>query len=96
VVLFHSAIRGALEAFAAEAVALQAAEDVTPGQLAGLVERHRFLRSVCMFHSLSEEEVGQGGHGMVLLHRGRHGGGWSLLHMSNRYQHLEQVLGCDC
>jgi zinc finger-like protein len=57
VVLFHSAIRGALEAFAAEAVALQAAEDVTPGQLAGLVERHRFLRSVCMFHSLSEEEV---------------------------------------
>ncbi|KAF8062684.1 zinc finger protein BRUTUS-like [Scenedesmus sp. PABB004] len=57
IVLFHHSIRGALEVFAAEAAALQAQAGVTPGQLAGLVERHRFLRSVCMFHTASEEEV---------------------------------------
>lgn len=55
--LFHHSIRGALEVFAAEAAALQQQSGVTAGQLAGLVERHRFLRSVCMFHTLSEEEV---------------------------------------
>jgi hypothetical protein len=57
IVLFHHSIRGALEVFTAEAVALQQQAGVTAGQLAGLVERHRFLRSVCMFHTLSEEEV---------------------------------------
>lgn len=36
---------------------LQARSDVTALQLASLVERHRFLRSVCMFHTISEEEV---------------------------------------
>jgi len=56
-VLFHHSIRGALEVFAAEAAALQQQAGVTASQLAGLVERHRFLRSVCMFHTLSEEEV---------------------------------------
>jgi zinc finger-like protein len=57
IVLFHHSIRGALEVFTAEAAALQQQAGVTAGQLAGLVERHRFLRSVCMFHTLSEEEV---------------------------------------
>ncbi|WIA41165.1 hypothetical protein OEZ86_004781 [Tetradesmus obliquus] len=57
IVLFHHSIRGALEVFAAEAAALQQQAGVSAGQLAGLVERHRFLRSVCMFHTLSEEEV---------------------------------------
>lgn len=57
IVLFHHAIRGALEVFAAEAAALQAQAAPSPSALAGLVERHRFLRSVCMFHTLSEEEV---------------------------------------
>jgi hypothetical protein len=57
--LFHHSIRGALEVFTSEAAALQAQAGVTAGQLAGLVERHRFLRSVCMFHTLSEEEVRQ-------------------------------------
>ncbi|KIY98471.1 hypothetical protein MNEG_9490 [Monoraphidium neglectum] len=58
IVLFHESIMGALEAFATEAAALQAAPGgVGAGQLAGLVERHRFLRSVCAFHTHSEEEV---------------------------------------
>jgi hypothetical protein len=57
IVLFHHSIRGALEVFTYEAAALQAQAGVTAGQLARLVERHRFLRSVCMFHTLSEEEV---------------------------------------
>ncbi|GBF95645.1 hypothetical protein Rsub_08627 [Raphidocelis subcapitata] len=58
IVLFHASIRGALEAFATEAAALQSAPGgVSPAQLAGLVERHRFLRSVCSFHTYSEEEV---------------------------------------
>jgi len=58
IVLFHESIKGALEAFATEAAALQAAPGgVSPAQLAGLVERHRFLRSVCAFHTHSEEEV---------------------------------------
>jgi zinc finger-like protein len=56
--LFHASIKGALEAFVAEAAALQAARGgVSAAQLAGLVERHRFLRSVCAFHTYSEEEV---------------------------------------
>ena len=57
IVLFHHSIRGALEVFASEAAALQDQSGVTVSQVAGLVERHRFLRSVCMFHTLSEEEV---------------------------------------
>lgn len=60
IVLFHHSIRGALEVFASEAAALHEQAGVTASQLAGLVERHRFLRSVCMFHSLSEEEVSVG------------------------------------
>jgi hypothetical protein len=59
IVLFHESIRGALEAFAAEAALLQGSGDVGAQQVAGLVERHRFLRSVCMFHTRSEEEVRQ-------------------------------------
>jgi hypothetical protein len=56
--LFHASIKGALEAFVAEAAALQASRGgVSAAQLAGLVERHRFLRSVCAFHTYSEEEV---------------------------------------
>jgi iron-sulfur cluster repair protein YtfE (RIC family) len=58
IVLFHESIKGALEAFATEAAALQAAPGgASAAQLAGLVERHRFLRSVCAFHTHSEEEV---------------------------------------
>jgi len=97
IALFHEGIRGALEAFAAEAEALLAssaseagaapqqqqqqqqqqpqqqtagggprggAPPPPPGpppdaaqQLAALVERHRFLRAVCSFHTSSEEEV---------------------------------------
>eukprot|EP00879_Flechtneria_rotunda_P008507 GHRR01008912.1.p1 GENE.GHRR01008912.1~~GHRR01008912.1.p1 ORF type:complete len:1552 (+),score=616.00 GHRR01008912.1:172-4827(+) len=57
IVLFHHSIRGALEVFASEAAALLQQSGASCGQLARLVERHRFLRSVCMFHTLSEEEV---------------------------------------
>ncbi len=32
-------------------------EPVSTAQLTGLVERHRFLRSVCLFHTASEESV---------------------------------------
>jgi zinc finger protein-like protein len=89
IALFHEGIRGALEAFAAEAEALLAASssdhDISANaaananaanaananaaappppptmdaaqQLAALVDRHRFLRAVCSFHTSSEEEV---------------------------------------
>ena len=77
IALFHEGIRGALEAFAAEAEALLAASSSdhdaanaaanaaappppaldAAQQLAALVERHRFLRAVCSFHTSSEEEV---------------------------------------
>eukprot|EP00887_Chlorella_sp_A99_P004372 scaffold15.g4372.t1 len=55
---FHQAIRSALQSFAAETRTLQTAgAGVTPGQLASLAERHRFIRAVCSFHSASEDEV---------------------------------------
>ncbi|EFN52596.1 hypothetical protein CHLNCDRAFT_138627 [Chlorella variabilis] len=55
---FHQAIRSALHSFAAEARALRAAEGrVTTSQLSALVERHRFIRAVCRFHSASEDEI---------------------------------------
>ncbi len=59
----HAAIRSALSAFADEARALRAAAAGAPGgapapaQLAALVERHRFLRAVCLSHAASEDEV---------------------------------------
>jgi hypothetical protein len=55
----HAAIRSALDAFAAEAAALA----ITGGggarsePLAALVERLRFLRAVCTYHSASEDDV---------------------------------------
>lgn len=58
ILYFHQAIRSALHSFAAETRALQGAEGgVTPPQLQALVERHRFIRAVCLFHSASEDEV---------------------------------------
>jgi len=57
IILIHGAIRSALEAFVAESEVLQAQQDVDPAQISTLVERHRFLRSICHFHALSEEEV---------------------------------------
>ena len=53
----HAAIRSALDAFAAEAAALRAGGGLTAGALAALVERHRFVRAVCAFHSASENDV---------------------------------------
>ncbi|KAK9840584.1 hypothetical protein WJX81_003072 [Elliptochloris bilobata] len=53
----HAAIRSALDAFAAEAAALRAGGGLTSAALAALVERHRFLRAVCAFHSASENDV---------------------------------------
>lgn len=41
IVLFHHAVRGAMEVFASEAAALQQQPGVSASQLAGLVERHR-------------------------------------------------------
>ena len=64
IIYFHQAIRSALASFAEETRALReagAAGGVTPAQLAALVERHRFIRAVCLFHSASEDEVGGGG-----------------------------------
>jgi hypothetical protein len=53
----HEAIRSALTSFVEEARSLQAGGRVSPAGLSALVERHRFLRAVCMFHSASENEV---------------------------------------
>lgn len=55
----HAAIRSALDAFAAGAAALTAAdtERVCADGLAALVERLRFLRAVCTYHSASEDDV---------------------------------------
>ncbi len=36
-----------------------ASEVMSTPQVTALVERHRFLRSVCLFHTASEEEVRQ-------------------------------------
>lgn len=57
IIHIHRTIVRALDEFACEARTLQARSDVTGVQVASLVERHRFLRSVCMFHTISEEEV---------------------------------------
>ena len=55
---FHGAIRGALQGFSADARALQrAGAAVDASQLASLAERHRFLRAVCKFHALAEDEI---------------------------------------
>ncbi len=53
----HAAIRSALDAFAAEAAALRTGGALGAAALAALVERHRFLRAVCAFHSASEDDV---------------------------------------
>ena len=53
----HAAIRTAMEAFTAEARALQKRGGFTSAQLGALVDRHRFLRSVCTYHQASEDEV---------------------------------------
>jgi len=53
----HAAIRSALESFAVEAHSMQGSAKITTNRLKALVEKHRFLRSVCTFHSASEDEV---------------------------------------
>ncbi len=53
----HAAIRSALESFAVEAHSMQGGAQITANRLKALVEKHRFLRSVCNFHSASEDEV---------------------------------------
>ncbi|KAA6419094.1 MAG: hypothetical protein FRX49_10834 [Trebouxia sp. A1-2] len=53
----HAAIRSALESFAVEAHSMQGGAQITANRLKALVEKHRFLRSVCTFHSASEDEV---------------------------------------
>ena len=53
----HAAIRSALESFAVEAHSMQGSAEITTNRLKALVDKHRFLRSVCTFHSASEDEV---------------------------------------
>ena len=53
----HEAIRSALGSFADEARALRANGAIEPQALSALVERQRFLRSVCHFHMSSEEDL---------------------------------------
>lgn len=55
----HAAIRSALESFTDSARALRDADhgEGSSKALEALVERHRFLRAVCVCHSASEEEV---------------------------------------
>ena len=36
---------------------MQGGAQITANRLKALVEKHRFLRSVCTFHSASEDEV---------------------------------------
>lgn len=58
ILYFHQAIRSALSSFAQEARALRDADGGGgSAQLAALVERHRFIRAVCLFHSSSEDEI---------------------------------------
>lgn len=52
----HRSLATALNHFVSEAKSLEF-EDVNSVKLASLVEKHRFLRAVCRFHMLSEEEV---------------------------------------
>lgn len=53
----HTAIRSAMESFASEARELQRKGAFSAAQLSALVDRHRFLRSVCTYHQASEDEV---------------------------------------
>ena len=54
----HAAIRSALDAFASEAASLAGSnESLKPAALGALVERLRFLRAVCSYHSASEDDV---------------------------------------
>ena len=53
----HAAIRSALDAFASEAASLAGSESLKPATLVALVERLRFLRAVCSYHSASEDDV---------------------------------------
>lgn len=54
----HAAIRSALDAFASEAASLAGSnKSLKPAALAALVERLRFLRAVCSYHSASEDDV---------------------------------------
>ncbi len=58
IIHFHRSICDSLADFVRETRSLRAhGREVTAGQLSSLLERHRFLRSVYVFHSLSEEEV---------------------------------------
>lgn len=52
----HRSLSAALNHFVSEAKSLDH-EDVNSSKIASLVEKHRFLRAVCRFHMLSEEEV---------------------------------------
>ncbi|KAK9866277.1 hypothetical protein WJX84_001775 [Apatococcus fuscideae] len=53
----HEAIRSALGSFADEARSLRANGSMEPQTLSALVDRQRFLRSVCHFHIASEEDL---------------------------------------
>lgn len=56
--LLHDSILTTLDAFVGEARALAGGTDAAAAAgLGQLLERHRFLRSVCSFHVASEEEV---------------------------------------
>ena len=58
IVYFHEAIRSAMSSFAEEAKALHDSSGaISPHQLQLLSERHKFIRSVCQFHSASEDAV---------------------------------------
>ncbi|GIL45357.1 hypothetical protein Vafri_2604 [Volvox africanus] len=57
IIHFHRIICSSLADFAQEARSLQLGRGVTAAHLSALLERHRFLRSVYVFHSISEEEV---------------------------------------
>jgi zinc finger-like protein len=55
----HNSICSALHSFREEISALryQESTEVGTGKWHALVEKYRFLRSVCLFHTASEEEV---------------------------------------
>ena len=61
ILYFHQAIKSALHSFAVEARSLsdnvQQGRHIDASQLTSLVERHRFIRAVIHFHSLSEDQV---------------------------------------
>lgn len=58
---FHRAIRSAMLSFARETESLQTSllpfAGNHPSRLTELVESHRFLRAVCLFHATSEDEI---------------------------------------